>query len=102
MLENDPAVVRGIARGVAEVIEQQGRIDFSTRSRLIRRAERLGLKRFDANLVIAAVEYRTLLQKRVQDREASRPVPFLYKAIAFSAIQLPILLGAVWIYRLMS
>lgn len=55
------SVDEAILRGYCQAIEQkliQGPLSLSDRDRLIRRGVRLGLKRFDANLVLAVVEHR--------------------------------------------
>lgn len=99
VLENDPAVVRGVARGVEDIIQTNGRLDFYTRTRLIRRAERLGLKRFDANLIIAAVEHRAQWRASAQAQESALRVPLWIKVAAVVAIQGPILIFFGWIFH---
>ena len=55
VLAADPAVVRGFARAAADRLAA-GPLPLTDRARLLRRGERLGLGRFDANLVLAVVE----------------------------------------------
>ncbi|MBC7782664.1 MAG: hypothetical protein H7144_02400 [Burkholderiales bacterium] len=57
VLASDPAVVRGFAHGVYEALATSP-LSLHARDRLLKRAVRLGIKRFDANLIIAAMEQR--------------------------------------------
>ena len=52
-----PAIVRGFAQAVADSL-QDGVLPYADRQRLLRRATRLGIGRFDANLIIASVQHR--------------------------------------------
>ncbi len=52
-----PAVIRGYSAAIAACIVN-GSIPLTDRQRLVRRGVRLGLTRFEANLVIAAVQHR--------------------------------------------
>ncbi|HEY0007663.1 MAG TPA: hypothetical protein VGB55_02970 [Tepidisphaeraceae bacterium] len=55
VLGADPAVVRGYAQA-AQALLAKGTLSLKARDQFIARGERLGLRRFDANLVLAAVE----------------------------------------------
>jgi hypothetical protein len=57
VLTIEPAIVRGFAEAVADSL-QGGVLPYSDRQRLLRRAARLGIGRFDANLIIASVQHR--------------------------------------------
>ncbi len=57
VLGSDPAVVRGFARAADDKLAN-GSISLAEREKLISRGVRLGLKRFDANLILAAMEQR--------------------------------------------
>jgi hypothetical protein len=57
LLGADPAVLRGFARAIEDKLSS-GHLTLAERDRLISRGERLGLKRFDANLVLATMEHR--------------------------------------------
>lgn len=59
VLRVDEAILRGYCRAIEQRLEQ-GPLSLSDRDRLISRGMRLGLKRFDANLVLAAIEHRNL------------------------------------------
>ena len=52
-----PAVLRGFTRAVADALDD-GVLRFDRRQQLVARAGRLGIRRFDATLIIAAVQYR--------------------------------------------
>lgn len=54
----EAAVLKGFIRAVESDVSA-GLLMHDTRTRLIARAARLGIKRFDANLVIATVQHRT-------------------------------------------
>ena len=54
VLGADPAVVRGYARAAHDLLAGGG-VTLKDRDAFLRRGERLGLSRFDANLVLAAV-----------------------------------------------
>jgi len=62
-----PAIVRGFAEAVADSL-QAGVLPYADRQRLLRRAARLGIGRFDANLIIASVQHRG-------PQANTRPVP---------------------------
>lgn len=68
VLGADPAVVRGFATAAADRFDA-GPLTLDARDRLLSRGERLGLRRFDANLVLAAVEQ----QHRAAPRTAASP-----------------------------
>jgi hypothetical protein len=51
------ATVRGFAGAVADALHD-GVLPYADRMRLLKRAERLGIGRFDANLIIASVRAR--------------------------------------------
>jgi hypothetical protein len=51
------AVTAGLRRAIEAAIID-GHLGIADRERLLRRAERLGVKRFEANLLIAAVQHR--------------------------------------------
>jgi len=53
-----PRAAELFARAVADRIDAAGLLCFSDRQRLLRLAAMLGIKRFDANLVIASVQNR--------------------------------------------
>lgn len=72
VLGADPAVVRGFARAAADRLEQ-GPLTLDARDRLLRRGERLGIRRFDANLVVAAVEHRRRTLSPMTIPQSSRP-----------------------------
>ena len=55
VLGDDPAVVRGYAKAASDAMGH-GPLTLAERSRLLSRGERLGIRRFDANLILAAVE----------------------------------------------
>ena len=57
VLAADPAVIRGYARAAADRMAS-GVLTLADRDLLLRRGERLGLGRFDANLILAVVERR--------------------------------------------
>ena len=57
LLGTDPAVLRGFARAIEDKLSC-GHLTLAERDRLICRGQRLGLKRFDANLVLATMEHR--------------------------------------------
>lgn len=51
------AIVHGFAEAVADALVA-GVLPYADRQRLLRRAARLGIGRFDANLIIASVQHR--------------------------------------------
>jgi hypothetical protein len=97
VLGADPAVVRGFARAVHDALDE-GPLSLMDRDRLIRRAERLGLKRFDANLIVAAMEQRgwdrpsMRLVDGAPERRASRWLPWVTAAAVQGAI-----LAGLWV-----
>lgn len=70
VLGADPAVVRGFAQAAADQAAA-GPLTLADRDRLLKRGERLGLRRFDANLVLAAVEQRQRQSAPVYPRAAN-------------------------------
>jgi hypothetical protein len=69
---------------------------FDERQKLIRRAEQLGIRPFDANLIIAMVQNR--MQAGVSNSSRSqRTLSPIVLIITFCAMQSLILLGAWWV-----
>lgn len=103
MLDASPAVVRGFSRAVNDALARGG-LSLSTRDRLINRGVRLGLKRFDANLVIAVLEQRRreTTGLRLAENDAIAASPALPKWLALTtiaAVQLMISAGVWWVVR---
>ncbi len=99
VLSADPAIVRGFARAVTDAMEN-GPLSLMARDRLIQRGQRLGLKRFDANLIVAAMEQRLRerpsLRLALADADAApasaRWLPWLTAASVQAAI-----LAGLWV-----
>jgi hypothetical protein len=88
--------VRAFAQAVSTALEGPV-LRFSRRQQLIRQAEKLGIRRFDANLLIAAVQHRLGSEKSEKaDQSISERSPWRFAlplglAIALQAV---IVLGA--------
>ncbi|HEX8325277.1 MAG TPA: hypothetical protein VF595_15355 [Tepidisphaeraceae bacterium] len=101
VLGTDPAVVRGFARAAADSLND-GPLTLDVRDRLLKRGERLGLRRFDANLVLAAVEQH---RRRASPLPAASVIPagvashaLVWPAAAVAvAVQAMIATGAWWL-----
>jgi len=87
--------VRAFAAAVSSSLEGPI-LRFSRRQQLIRQAERLGIRRFDANLLIAAVQHRSRSEKAAKMVETKpAPSPWRFAAIGFAiGLQTIILFGA--------
>ncbi|MDB5327654.1 MAG: hypothetical protein JWM57_3223 [Phycisphaerales bacterium] len=109
VLGADPAVVRGYAAAIDDTVAART-LTLADRDRLIQRGERLGLRRFDANLVLAAVEQRHRVPRRVTARlpgqvpAAQAPSPaasrrrFVWPTAAVAiGVQVAIVAGAWWL-----
>lgn len=73
VLSAPPCVVAGLKRAVQESMVGEF-LPVTDRERLIRRSMKLGLSRFEANLLIAAVQHRTREQASIPARRmAPRP-----------------------------
>jgi hypothetical protein len=88
--------VRAFAAAVSSSLEGPI-LRFSRRQQLIRQAERLGIRRFDANLLIAAVQHRLESEKASKVAEPKRNrSAWRFAPIGFAiGVQAVILLG-VW------
>lgn len=69
---------------------------YSQRQRLLRDAEQRGIGRFEANLVIAAVQHEAGATPRQRERVAL-PCSWIPAAIAFTATQSLVALAAWWL-----
>jgi hypothetical protein len=103
VLGADPAVLRGYARAIDDALADRGALSLADRDRLVSRGQRLGLKRFDANLVIAAMEQRhrdrRVLRFAGDDGEVES-APRLPRWLAWSTaigIQAAIVAGVWWV-----
>lgn len=103
VLGADPAVVRGFARAATDHLSA-GPITLIERDRLLKRAERLGIGRFDANLVLAAVEHRHRMSIRPNSQRPQVIAPARSNrtgkwtaAAAAVALQAVILSGIWWL-----
>lgn len=78
---------------------ERSTLRYSRRLALIREAERMGIERFEANLIIAVVQHRLGKLELESPQPARRfsPGPWL----AFGAVQIAILLAALQLWRLM-
>ncbi len=104
VLGSDPAVVRGFAKAAHDKLAR-GPLNLADRDRLISRGERLGLKRFDANLILATMEQRRRehgapSMRFADDFDFDQPAePRLPRWLAWSAVatvQLAIAAGVWW------
>jgi hypothetical protein len=68
---------------------------YSKRQHLLKRADHYGIKRFDANLIIAMVQHRLGALETI-DPEPARPSRLLLAA-AFLAVQSAIVLAGWWL-----
>jgi len=99
VLGSDPAVVRGFAQGVFEALAH-GPLNLRDRDRLITRGVRLGMKRFDASLVIAAMEQRHRERPTMRLVRHDEPRPGLFRWlpwVAAMSLQGLIAAGAWWV-----
>jgi len=72
-------------------------LTYAARQKLIREATRMGIGRFEANLIIAAVQYRTDRAERPEtDNKYGREYGPLASVLTIAAVQATIVLGAWW------
>ncbi|MGH7177966.1 MAG: hypothetical protein ACREJC_11340 [Tepidisphaeraceae bacterium] len=91
-----PHAARGFAEGVASRLDGAV-LRYSDRVQLLKRAAHLGITRFDANLIIAAVQYRAGPAIRHKPRVKA---PTLVSPVAvFALLQCAIAAGA-WLMLL--
>lgn len=93
--------MRGFSRAVNDALAR-GTLSLSTRDRLIERGVRLGLKRFDANLVIAVLEQRRreTTGPRIADDnspDTSTPLPRWLGWATVATVQFAIATGVWWV-----
>jgi hypothetical protein len=93
------STLRLFADEVAETIDAPQVLRYSNRQRLLRRARQLGVGRFDANLIIAAVQHRRGDERRSQAPEGVRlnPSKWLRFAALLIAVQLVLVAGGWWL-----
>lgn len=92
-----PAIVRGYANAVADSLVA-GVLPYADRDRLLRRAARLGIGRFDANLIIASVQHRSSDDRPFRSdpgRNRDRPPGWLSVLLVVLLTQLAIVAMAV-------
>ncbi|GIW76434.1 MAG: hypothetical protein KatS3mg104_1497 [Phycisphaerae bacterium] len=106
LLGVDQAILKGYCRALEQKLAD-GPLSLSDRDRLIARGMRLGLKRFDANLVLAAMEHRCQqsrlgLTDRLEDISSepdSSPLPRWLAWGTALAVQGMIMIGLWWVMR---
>lgn len=102
VLGSDPAVVRGFARATQEKLAA-GPLSLRDRDRLISRGQRLGLKRFDANLIVASVEQQQPQGMRITPHdthdEHDSALPRWLRWSTVVALQSAIIGAAWWFLR---
>lgn len=100
VLAADPAVIRGYARAAADRLAAEP-LTLADRDLLLRRGERLGLGRFEANLILAVVERRHRSQTppvRPVRAEQTRTRRIAWPAAATAvALQASIVMAAWWL-----
>jgi len=100
VLGSDPAVVRGFAKAADDKLAR-GHLNLADRDLLISRGQRLGLKRFDANLILATMEQRRRERplRLAEDWESPNPsLPSWLKWSAVALTQSVIVVGALWLF----
>jgi hypothetical protein len=71
----------------------------SQRSDMIRQAQRRGISRFDANLIIAAVLHRAGIPQELDDSDRAQTTPrWLLPAMIFAILQGLIVTGVWWVF----
>jgi hypothetical protein len=75
---------------------RNGVLSYSDRLHLLAVAEELGISRFDANLIIAAVQHRAQAKASPEARTSRFRLPGFESVIAFAAVQASILF-LVWV-----
>lgn len=99
VLDADAAIVRGFARAVADALDA-GPLTLAARDRLIGRAERLGIRRFEANLIVAAVEQQARSRRRMRlvvDAPEPKHAGWYVPASAALVVQTLIAAAAWWL-----
>lgn len=106
LLGVDQAILKGYCRALEQKLAD-GPLSLSDRDRLIARGMHLGLKRFDANLVLAAMEHRCQQSERVLAHRSeqiitetdSSPLPRWLAWGTALAVQGMIMIGLWWVMR---
>lgn len=92
------ATLRLFANDVADACDDANLLRHSQRQRLLKRAAALGLRRFDANLIIAAVQHRRDCDRAtVTDRPACSSRRWLAAVASFAIVQTALVAGACWL-----
>jgi hypothetical protein len=95
-LSRDAWSYNHFAKQIADVLDGQ-QLRYSNRLRLIKHAEVLGIRRFDANLIIALVQHRAKPVAAIVNNPPKPRRKFPVAAIAcFAIVQSAIVLGAWW------
>lgn len=87
-----PAIVRGFARAVGDRLDG-GVLRWDDRRDLIARARRLGIDRFEANLIIASVQHNAPTVPASQEAGAS----WTHSVAIFAIVQSVIVVAAWWL-----
>ena len=87
-----PAVVRGFARAVGDRLDG-GVLRWDDRRDLIARARRLGIDRFEANLIIASVQHNAPTVSTPDDSASS----WTHSVAIFAIVQSIIVIAAWWV-----
>jgi hypothetical protein len=93
--DQTPQTPRTVEERFAEYVDRQleaGILRWSRRAKLLKMAERAGIGRFEANLIIASVQYRHGMKLAPDARPSRR---WLAPVLAFAAVQGAIVAG-VW------
>jgi hypothetical protein len=95
-LSRDAWSYNHFAKQVADVLDGQ-QLRYSNRLRLIKHAEAIGIRRFDANLIIALVQHRAKPIAAIvkAPKKPSRKFP-LAAVACFAIVQSTIILTAWW------
>lgn len=96
VIDQTSHTIRNFANDVAK--SMRGPIlSYSQRLILMRKAKQIGLRPFDANLIIAAVQHR--VNETLGVEESTKPTSWRFAMIIGALLQLGIVAGAWWILR---
>jgi hypothetical protein len=89
--------LRLFADEVADACDDANLLRQTHRQRLLKRAAGLGIRRFDANLIIAAVQHRRGASRPASPPESTDSPHRLGAVASFALVQAALVAGACWL-----
>ncbi len=100
MIDQTSSTIRDFANAVVKSMTGPV-LPYSQRLELMRQAKKIGLRTFDANLIIAAVQNRVkeTIGSDLEQSEADKPMSWRFAITIGAMLQVGIIVGIWWMFR---